>query len=401
MVKYIFILSGLFFIGCQTEEIQSFSLEEIALESTHGGEPNLFVASDSIAYISWVEFEDDSTDVLKFSVLQHDAWSKPKEISRGTNWFVNWADFPSLIETKTGKLSSHWLQKSASGTYDYDVKISQSEDKGSSWTPPLTPHRDSIAAEHGFVSLVPTPDGGTFVVWLDGRNTKEEQNNAMTLRCAEITDSGEIVNEEELDNRVCDCCQTATTWTKKGPIVAYRDRSEKEIRDISIVRRENGTWTSPKTIYNDNWEIAGCPVNGPSIESIDSLVVVAWFTSGNKDEPEVLMSISNNYGMSFGDPIRLDESRALGRVDIAIIANEKIAVSWMEESKSDATVKLCILDRQGEKLRSGNLFENSADRNSGFHRIATYKSDLLVAWTSALDSLSIVKTAKISFNETK
>ena len=98
----------------------------------------------------------------------------------------------------------------------------------------MIPHTDGINAEHGFVSLLPTPEGKTFAVWLDGRHTKKEEINAMTLRSAEIDKDGKLSNEVELDGRVCDCCQTGATWTKKGPIVVYRDRSEDEIRDIAI-----------------------------------------------------------------------------------------------------------------------------------------------------------------------
>jgi hypothetical protein len=38
----------------------------------------------------------------------------------------------------------------------------------------------------------------------------------MTIRFAEITNAGDIVNEIELDSSVCDCCQTSITNTDKG-----------------------------------------------------------------------------------------------------------------------------------------------------------------------------------------
>ena len=148
--------------------------------------------------------------------------------------------------------------------------------------------------------MIPTDDNRIFATWLDGRNTKREENNAMTLRSAIIDRDGNITEEFELDNRVCDCCQTSTTWTDKGPLVVYRDRLENEVRDISIVRNTDGKWSAPKPVFEDNWKIAGCPVNGPSIDSEGKIVAVAWFTNSN-DQPKVFVSISLSSALRFSN----------------------------------------------------------------------------------------------------
>jgi hypothetical protein len=46
--------------------------------------------------------------------------------------------------------------------------------------------------------------------------------------------------EALLDGRVCECCQTSSASTPDGMAVVYRDRSEKEVRDISIALRMTG-----------------------------------------------------------------------------------------------------------------------------------------------------------------
>ena len=53
-----------------------------------------------------------------------------------------------------------------------------------------------------------------------------------------------------------------------------------------------GQWTSPKTIFNDQWKIAGCPVNGPRITAYGKQVAVAWFSAPN-DVPQVKIIFSN------------------------------------------------------------------------------------------------------------
>ena len=107
----------------------------------------------------------------------------------------------------------------------------------------------------------------------------------MTLRAAIVSERGEVSKDILLDNRSCDCCQTTAAITTNGPVVIYRDRSEEEIRDISIVRQVEGKWTAPKVIHSDNWQINGCPVNGPKVASLGNNLAVAWFTAAG-DQPK-------------------------------------------------------------------------------------------------------------------
>ena len=71
-------------------------------------------------YLSWVS-QDAEQATLAFSQLTSAGWDTPKVISRGNNWFVNWADFPALSVDASGMVA-HWLQISAQGTYDYDIR---------------------------------------------------------------------------------------------------------------------------------------------------------------------------------------------------------------------------------------------------------------------------------------
>jgi hypothetical protein len=92
-----------------------------------------------------------------------------KVVATGTDWFVNWADVPSVMRLDDGGLVGHWLQKSGSSAYAYDVKLSRSGDDGRSWSPAFTPHSDGTKTEHGFASLLQMPGAGLGLLWLDGR----------------------------------------------------------------------------------------------------------------------------------------------------------------------------------------------------------------------------------------
>ena len=63
---------------------------------------------------------------------------------------------------------------SAEGTYDYDINVRFYDARTDAWSDTITPHKDGVSAEHGFVSMLPVGNGNTLMSWLDGRNTKTE-----------------------------------------------------------------------------------------------------------------------------------------------------------------------------------------------------------------------------------
>ena len=404
-------LFALVFLGCQPksekEDFHQVDLVEIATPCTFGGEPNLFVSESGEAYLSWVEFLTDSTDALLFAKMVKGQWSTPVEVARGNDWFVNWADFPSLI-VNGDWMAAHWLQKSAEGTYDYDVRISQSIDRGNTWQPSFIPHQDGIAAEHGFVTLLPVSEDRMFATWLDGRNTKVAPQSegeghghgsgAMTLRTAEFDHLGNLYEEAELDDRICDCCQTDAALTSEGPVIVYRDRSEHEIRDISIVRKINGEWTKPHLLHADNWEISGCPVNGPATVAEGSFVAVAWFTAAN-GEPKVNVAFSTDAGATFSAPVRVDDGNPSGRVDIEIFDDGKAMVTWLEIIEEVAEIRAAIVGQEGKVGTSIPLAKTSSKRSSGFPILSKNKEHFLLAWTSVNGDSTSVKTAQVKFQK--
>ncbi len=351
----------------------------------NGSESSLHKADDGSIYISWIETGENSSSKLMLSKLSDaNTWSEAKIIATGDNWFLNWADFPS-VTSFGNSLAAHYLEKSASDTYAYDVKLTISNDDGSSWSDAIIPHTDSTKTEHGFVSKVAMSDSSFLSVWLDGRQMAYAEQDStiakqMTLRAAVFNNQGNVENEYLLDSRVCDCCQTDTAMTEDGPIVIYRDRSEKEIRDIYYVKQVDGSWTEPKTIYNDNWEITGCPVNGPAISTKESTVAVAWFTVAN-NLPSVKVVFSNNNGITFNEPIEIGDFAPLGRVDIELLKDNSALVSWMDTVEGKTSIQLQRVAKNGSLSDIITIAESSESRSSGFPRMVVKDNQAFVTWT--------------------
>ena len=344
-------------------------------------------------YLSWVS-QDAELATLAFSRLSSEGWDTPKVISQGDNWFVNWADFPALSVDSSGMVA-HWLQISAQGTYDYDIRARFYLEDEATWTESRTIHTDGISAEHGFVSMLPFDSGTTLITWLDGRETKHgDPLGAMTLRAGIFDKSGGNVREWELDHRVCDCCQTSSAMTEKGPIVVYRDRSQDEVRDIFVTRLVEGVWTLPQPIHNDNWQIAGCPVNGPSVAAVKEQVVVAWFNAKD-DTPTIQLVTSFDSGLNFSDPIVVESPNTNGRVGAAILESGEIVVSWMDTT-DEAKIVLSRYDKNGEFLGSTEVASSSASRRSGFPIIEAVGNSVYVTWTD-ISTTPQVKVARVDY----
>lgn len=351
-------------------------------------EPELKATQDGRVILSWVEKIGEKRYALRTALRDGKAWSEVSTVAQGENWFVNWADFPSVVALSDGSLAAHWLVKSGNSTYAYNVNISRSKDGGKTWSKPIVPHLDNTQTEHGFVSLIPLADGRVGAVWLDGRKMKDMKDEeegkpapeSMTLRYAAIDANGKLSDETELDERVCECCQTSAALTSEGAIAVYRDRSPTEVRDIYSVRQKDRVWGAPQAVHADNWEINGCPVNGPSVSANGRNVAVAWFTeAGGTSHAKV--AFSGDAGATFGSPIQVDDGETLGRVDVLLLPDNSALVCWLAGSAEGGAIKVRRIQPDGLVGPPAVIAKTDISRSSGFPRMARLGNEVYFAWT--------------------
>lgn len=369
--------------------------------AAQSAEPNLVAGDDGRLYLSWIETKSKNEHTLRFSVWTGNGWSAAKTIARGKYWFVNWADFPSLAVLKNGTLAAHWLVRSGPGTYSYDVHVSISRDGGETWSAPVTPHRDGVQAEHGFVSIVPLSSSRFGLFWLDGREMSGEHGHGegdMTLRFTTLEADGQLGEERLVDGRVCECCQTSAVKTDSGDVlVVYRDRSETEVRDIGLARLSGDRFSKPAILHPDNWKIPGCPVNGPAISARGRVVAVAWYTMATDGAGHVRLAVSRDGGRSFETPISVDDGQPLGRVDTLILADGSVLVCWLENVEDESEIRVRHLRANGTIEKSISAAPTRRSRASGFPHVASAGNQVILAWTDAEDPPR-VRTALLEQN---
>lgn len=345
------------------------------------GQPQLAVGADGTTYLTWLEKSGQNAHRFRFATLapRSTSWSEPRSIHEGEGFFANWADVPSLTIGPDGMLAAHWLQVSGPGKYSYDVKVRTSRDGGKTWSAPVTPHRDKVEGEHGFASFFPWPDasaGAVGLAWLDGRT-----HGKMSLRAARIS-HGEAGEEMLVDDLVCDCCPTTAVRTSRGIALAYRDRSPDEIRDIYVARFEGGKWSQGRVAVKDNWQIAGCPVNGPAMTAAGDRVALAWFAAPESNA-HVSVAFSSDGAATFGKPVRLDDGKPLGRVDAEFLDDGSALVGWIEQLESGAEFRVRRAWPDGRRDPAITIAPLAASRASGYPRIARSGERLIFAWVGA------------------
>mgnify|MGYP001553820488 FL=1 len=245
---------AVFLAACSDHEPTKFG-PPVPIDVPSSGDvpgPRFTSTQDGQPVLSWMERLDEGA-TLRSAEFRNGEFDAAVTVVDDPLMFVNWADLPSVTALGNGHWIAHWLRYSAQKTYSYDVVVSRSFDDRETWSEPLAVHTDGTQTEHGFVSVAPEADGAT-LLWLDGRYTPDA---SMTLRSAFISAEGQREHEQEIDNSVCDCCQTDIAVSSRGLLAVYRDRTVDEIRDIYIARHDGERWLDGKRLFADNWKKIG------------------------------------------------------------------------------------------------------------------------------------------------
>jgi hypothetical protein len=357
--------------------------------------PALVADADGAA-LTWLEklaAEPGAPDAgrhrVRFARLAGSAWSEAVTLVDSDRLFANWADTPGVAAAGDGTLVAWWLERNGASTYAYGVRAARSTDAGATWSPLGWLHDDDSPTEHGFVSMTPTP-GGLRAFWLDGRATAE--GRAMTLRTALV--GAAVAPSSLVDDAVCDCCSTAAIAAGESALVAYRDRTADEIRDVRVAAVRAGAPPTSTPAGEDGWRIEGCPVNGPALAASGSRVAVAWFGAPD-DRGRVAAAFSSDGGATFAATRVVDAAQPIGRVALAPLADGDFALAWHARAGDRAEIRVVRLSPAGAGAPL-LLAATSGGRRSGFARLALLADRrLLAAWTEAGEGPTRVRAAAL------
>lgn len=333
------------------------------------------------AYLSWIDQQPDTQAVLRFSRFEGGAWAPAREIARAVNWFVNWADHPSISVLPGGELVAHWLVNNdgKAGSYGYGIRIARSADGGATWREVFSAGTTNTRDYSGFVAFLPSRDGFS-AAYLTPLPGKAAIDHVMGLKVASFDRTGRLLSDVVADADTCTCCTTTMVNTARGPLVAYRDHQAGEVRDISVVRLVNGRWSEPRPLHRDGWVINACPTNGPVLAARDQQVAAAWFTAAG-NEPRVKVAFSADAGATFRPPVVIDGGRPIGWPSIVLLDDGSAVVAWLESLGGGAgEIRVRRVHPDGRMGQAVKVAGAPGGRSAGIPQMVRTGDRLLVAW---------------------
>jgi hypothetical protein len=373
-------------VSAQTTQLWTLKIQPLQLGAAEGSNGAQLTVSKRGVLVSWLD-SDNNEPTLKFAERTAGGWTSPVKVASGEDWFITEADTPAVLRLSNGTLVAKWMQSSSDEFEASNLRLVYSRDEGKTWSKSFLPHHDGTIAQHAFATLFELPAAGLGVVWLDGRGTvKDREHGPMSLRYAAYNASWRQVSDRGIDLKVCDCCTTSVAMTTDGPIAVYRNRTDQEVRDIYITRYEKGAWTAGKPVHDDGWLIHACPVNGPVVSAHGNDVAVAWFVAKN-DQGQAFAAFSNDAGRTFGNPIRLDDTASLGKVEIEMLDDGSAVAMWMEFANQRTQLRVRHVERSGAKSPAITVAGAPGTGRVGrMPRLARSGNQLVFAWNAMPES---------------
>lgn len=331
---------------------------------------SLATAADGMIWLTWLE-PGLKEPALKFATFDPvgKKWSASHTIAAGAELYVGDSDFPQLAAGTNGHATALWYvknQPSAETAHfhhgaGYHALTSSTSDGGQTWSAPALLSGESDSNE--FCAITTLADGRVLATWLDGRAKKHGGTNQQLY--ARIV--GAPGPDTLIEKQVCDCCHTTLTAFPDGTaLLAFRDRSEEEVRDVRVTRFRGAEWDDARPLNSDDWRIKACPVNGPQLASDGGRVAAAWFTAADND-PRVLATYSPDAGGRFLLPLRLSETKPLGRVATGVLHDGAMLVTFVDV---DGALWLRRVTPEFVAADAVKLAGGDQERIKGFPRIA-------------------------------
>jgi hypothetical protein len=338
-------------------------------------QPNWSATPDGHAVLSWIEPAKNGEFALRYAVRGANGWSEARTVVANRHFFRQPAEVPEVMALSDHLWMAHWVEMPMESSEAEFVYVSTSTD-GTHWSPPTMVNKDRSQVEHGLVSMVASGNNEASLFWLE---TPQGEDGPGYLMHSVVNAAGAPIKEERLESDVCNCCPTAVTRTAKGLLLAYRDRTKNDIRDISVMRFENGHWSQPKNVHVDNWKLNACPTNAASVSARGDRVALSWYTSA-QDSPRVQVVFSTDDGATFSKPVVVSTGHAYGYTSVSLADDGTAYVSWLEQGEGNAA-RVLVRAVKSTGTAGPVLQVAQGGRSAvGYPRVLNVGSETWIAW---------------------
>lgn len=291
-ILYIGVL--LFLYGCNQPNNKRDNLESeenaaVWISNSENSASCVFLTKNQkdIPVISWVEISSEDEKHFFYAVWETDKgeFGNPKPVPTPQNTSVHEEGMPKIAFKEDGTIfvifeTSTPVENSRFG--QGDILYTVSSDEGNSWAELKSVYTNKPDdASISFSGISRLNDGEIGMAWL---GTSKESGSGRPVLFAK-TENNDFLPPVFIDNQACECCRIAVSSDTSGIVsVAYRDLLPGSIRDITISHSsDNGkTFHRLEGITNDNWEVYGCPHNGPTLKKLNDRTYMVWASGGDE-----------------------------------------------------------------------------------------------------------------------
>jgi hypothetical protein len=282
---------------------------------------------------------------------------------------------PKIALGPDGEIFVSYTRRQETG-YVGDVHFARSVDGGRTFSTPMSLLDEGMTSGR-FDTLTVGPEGDVHVFWI-GR----AGSNVSSLVHKVSTDRGRTFSPARMvKDDICECCRLALAWDGAQPVVFWRDMIPGGCRDHSLARITGGE-KAPAVVRatDDDWEIAACPHQGPSVAVSDGVTHLAWFTGDGRRGAGSFYRRTTDGGRTFSEPVRVGGATAMRP---QLLARERrVWLVWKEATKGGGTAVLAMRSSDAGATWSAAREVAHTKGGSDHPLLVAAGPDVLLSWLS-------------------
>lgn len=379
---FIFVLFGMLSCTSNNKSYQDTrEIQEIAIDNEFSGScPYLFTSGDSLRVISWVRTVSETKSMVCLKIEDENGFGETIVVPGSEQVKPHAENMPKVAVGANGRIVVAWgiANPSPDNKYSALVLYSSSIDHGKTWATPSAISNDKKSTDQRYFDLAVLSNGTIGAIWLDNRKGTEKDGSSLYF--ATFSDERRFINEQPIDQTVCQCCRTDLFVDRSGGLhVAYRKILNDSIRDIVYTASvDNGkTFLAPKRISQDNWVINGCPHTGPTIGETNLGLSFAWYTLGSGQG--VFFASSDDGGNTFTPKNSIGDKAAGIHPQILSLNNKTQMIVWDEHIDGGNRVGFQTRSSNGIIQKTGYL--NSKLKWASYPVLQLLNHKLSIAYT--------------------
>ncbi|MDH5785421.1 MAG: glycoside hydrolase [Chromatiales bacterium] len=354
------------------------------------GEGGLWVAWVSGGHIYLQSSPKAGSELSRAVVVNR----QPERISAGNE------HRPKIAFGRDGRIYIAWTEKLAK-RFSGHIRFAWSDDRGASFSTPLTVNDHLEVTSHRFESMVVDARGHIHLTWLDKRDRlaaeiRGEEYRGAALYHAVSTDNGVSfsVNKKLADNS-CECCRIAMAIDPQSglPLVVWRHIYGDNIRDHGLVRlNENGEWGEQQRLSYSQWQTSSCPHHGPSLAASSEAYHAVWFANGAEQSGLFYSRVDRN------SLRRLDERPVGSAVSLSshpsvVTMGERVYIAWLSYDGKESHVLIQASPDGGESWQAPATLASHAG-GTDYPFLLSDGERLYLSWHRAGEPYQLVRVTK-------